>query len=714
LSHYDYPDKPGVPDRPDALVRFDDSETPSSFAARNAARDVPPEARHLHDVLYQADPLDTPEAPPEIPLTAGAILQDRYRIVRQLGRGGMGAVYEAVDQRLDKTLAIKETLSSEASMRRQFEREARLLAVMHHPALPKVTDHFVEGNRAFLVMEFIGGQDLARIIAQQPGPFPRDQVIAWADQLLDALIYLHTRDRQVIHRDIKPHNLKLTATGQIALLDFGLAKSQPSDPSVTASQAFFGYTRHYAPLEQIQDQHTDPRSDIYALGATLYHLLTGVKPPDAMVRAAAVVNGGRDPLRPANEIHAAVGSQIAAILNKAMAQKPEDRYTDANEFREALRRMGRTQAEQRVDEQVDEDEQQPRTDADERESAAKGSVVPVLGNEKLGSVQRSAHAVAAADVVASVPGSDMPPAYAGGSDRQIEHVVDKRAASWHSSDKRVGNSSGFDIFVEPPDMHMELVGSARRFGPAGVTVVLAMIFAIGGGILYASQRWFPSMETATEALAETPNAAALRSSAAARKQDRARVADSPVMQNTKPANAAVVNGAPVEHAAQENMSESEQNGATKSAAEKRPAAESAKSQAEKRTGAVAKPATLGNANGGQEPSRVAPRKEPRRVDAPSIRFPKVEFREPRDNRDNGDDNPTPPAREWRQHSDAASGAAGKPAANFAGKRAAAVAGKPANSGGPKFYRTADGRQIVKFPDGSTQYIRPGQRSAVNR
>jgi serine/threonine protein kinase len=276
------------------------------------------------------------------PLAPGTVLQDRYRIVRQLGRGGMGAVYEAEDQRLGTTVALKETLSSETSMRRQFEREARLLAGMQHPALPRVSDHFVEGDRAFLVMQFIGGVDVAKIISQQPGPFPREQVIAWADQLLDALIYLHSRDRQVIHRDIKPHNLKLTATGQIALLDFGLAKAQPSDPSVTSSQAFFGYTRHYAPLEQIQDQQTDSRSDIYSLGATLYHLLTGVKPPDAMVRAAAVVNSGQDPLLSADKIHAAVGPQMAAILHKAMAQKPEDRYSDAKEFREALRRLGRT------------------------------------------------------------------------------------------------------------------------------------------------------------------------------------------------------------------------------------------------------------------------------------------------------------------------------------------------------------------------------------
>ncbi len=110
----------------------------------------------------------------EGPLAADTVLQDRYRIVRLLGRGGMGAVYEAHDDRLDIIVALKETLSSEESMRKQFEREARMLAGMQHSALPRVSDHFVEGNRAFLVMEFIGGVDLAKIIAQQPGPFPRD------------------------------------------------------------------------------------------------------------------------------------------------------------------------------------------------------------------------------------------------------------------------------------------------------------------------------------------------------------------------------------------------------------------------------------------------------------------------------------------------------------------------------------------------------------
>ena len=277
----------------------------------------------------------------EAPLLVDTIVQARYRIVRKLGRGGMGAVYEAVDQRLGITVALKATLSRAPSMRKQFEHEARLLASLQHSALPRVTDHFVEGNRAFLVMQFIAGVDLARIIAQQPGPFPRDQVIAWADQLLDALIYLHSHDRQVIHRDIKPHNLKLAATGQIALLDFGLAKASSADTSVTVSRGFFGYTRQYAPLEQIEDRRTDPRSDIYALGATLYHLLTGIKPPDALERASAVINSEPDPLQPANKIHPAVGPEVAAILDRAMALRPEQRYANATDFREALRRVGR-------------------------------------------------------------------------------------------------------------------------------------------------------------------------------------------------------------------------------------------------------------------------------------------------------------------------------------------------------------------------------------
>ena len=275
-------------------------------------------------------------------MAPGAVLQGRYHIVRELGSGGMGAVYEAVDERLGATVAIKETFSIDERLRRHFEQEARLLARLHHPALPRVSDYFTEEGRAFLVMQFISGEDLAQIIAERQAAFPPQQVIAWADQLLDALIYLHTRDRQIVHRDIKPHNLKVTESGQIALLDFGLAKTHAGDHSTTqSSHSLFGYTRRYSPLEQMQDQGTSPQSDIYALGATLFHLLTGEKPPDALVRAAALANDKGDLLEPAEKLNPAVGAELSGILTRAMALNAVDRFADAVEFREALRCLGR-------------------------------------------------------------------------------------------------------------------------------------------------------------------------------------------------------------------------------------------------------------------------------------------------------------------------------------------------------------------------------------
>ena len=275
-------------------------------------------------------------------LTSGATLQDRYRVVRELGSGGMGAVYEAVDERLGAPVAIKETFSIDERLRRHFEQEARLLARLHHAALPRVSDYFTEEGRAFLVMQYISGDDLAQVIAARREAFPTQQVIAWADQLLDALIYLHTRDRQIIHRDIKPHNLKLTESGQIALLDFGLAKTHAGDHSTTqSSHSLFGYTRRYSPLEQMQDQGTSPQSDIYALGATLYHLLTGEKPADALVRAGAIANGKEDPLEGATKLNPAVDGELNSILIKAMALNAGDRFESAEEFRQALRQLGR-------------------------------------------------------------------------------------------------------------------------------------------------------------------------------------------------------------------------------------------------------------------------------------------------------------------------------------------------------------------------------------
>jgi serine/threonine protein kinase len=275
-------------------------------------------------------------------LAPETILQSRYRIVRHLGRGGMGAVYEAIDLRLGHRVAVKQALTCDERLWRQFEQEARMMAALNHPVLPRVSDYFTEENRAFFVMQFVEGSDLSDIIAQQPGPLPRQAVVAWADQLLDALIYLHSYDRQIIHRDIKPHNLRVTDGGRIVLLDFGLAKSKgANDEDQDSERSVFGYSPRYAPLEQIQDLGTTPQSDIYALGATLYHLLTGVKPPDALTRATAFITSKPNPLKPAHELNDAVGAELSEILSRAMQQNPNARYASAKDFREALRRLGR-------------------------------------------------------------------------------------------------------------------------------------------------------------------------------------------------------------------------------------------------------------------------------------------------------------------------------------------------------------------------------------
>jgi serine/threonine protein kinase len=271
-------------------------------------------------------------------LAPNTLLQNRYQIIRSIGHGGMGAVYLARDQRLGHTVALKETFFTEERMRRAFEREARLLAHLRHPALPKVTDHFDEDGGQFIVMEFISGEDLEMLLAQRGEPFPVAQVLAWADGLLKALDYLHDQNPPILHRDIKPANLKLTPEGEIILLDFGLAKGTAGQTSsVMTSRSVFGFTPNFAPLEQIQGTGTGPRSDLYALAATVYYLMTGAIPHDALTRITAVANGQADPLLPADEVNPQIPREVAEVLMKTMAHNRDHRPASATEMRSLLR-----------------------------------------------------------------------------------------------------------------------------------------------------------------------------------------------------------------------------------------------------------------------------------------------------------------------------------------------------------------------------------------
>lgn len=271
-------------------------------------------------------------------IEAGTFLQQRYRIDKKIGQGGMGAVYVATDERFGSTVAIKETLCMDDNFRKAIEREARLLNSLKHSALPRVSDHFEESDGLFLVMEYIPGDDVGSMLDPDKQAFTVEQVQKWADQLLDALDYLHNQEMPVIHRDIKPQNLKVTPRGDIILLDFGLAKGNPTDAGhATAAKSIFGYSRNYASLEQIQGTGTDPRSDLYSLAATLYHLLTSVSPEDALTRAMAVLSQKEDPLVPANVINPEVPRGIAGVLQKAMSLNADERPSTANDMRQMFR-----------------------------------------------------------------------------------------------------------------------------------------------------------------------------------------------------------------------------------------------------------------------------------------------------------------------------------------------------------------------------------------
>lgn len=268
-------------------------------------------------------------------LTPPMLVHDRYRIVRLIGKGGMGAVYEAVDQRLNATVAVKQRLMRDAYVDLVFRQEAHLLASLRHPALPRVTDYFTTEQGQFLVMEFFAGDDLGMLLKQQDTPFPLEQVLDWASQVLQALHYLHSQQPPIIHRDIKPQNLKLTPHGQIVILDFGLSKGLPMQTHQAAS--IQGYTPHYAPPEQIEGSGTDARSDLYSLSATLYVLLTATRPPSAITRMSAHMNQRPDPLRPVHEVNSLVPIAISSALHQALALSPEVRPGSAHELLDLLR-----------------------------------------------------------------------------------------------------------------------------------------------------------------------------------------------------------------------------------------------------------------------------------------------------------------------------------------------------------------------------------------
>lgn len=297
-------------------------------------------------------------------LENGKIIDGRYTIREKIGSGGFGAVYLAEDTRFsgNNRVAIKQILSDNERVAKTSKVEADLLYNLSHPNLPKVTNCFKEEGANFIVMDYISGEDLAQGLLKKR-KFQIDEVLRIADTVLDALEYLHSFP--IYHRDVKPHNIKINEKGKIFLLDFGTAKGSMDEEAEKTvqygGQSITGYTPFYAPLEQVlrvdpnsfllltalneeklrdfAERKTDGRSDIYALGATLYHLLTGFSPEQATatVRAHALWSDKPDPLPNVQTLNAEVSPALANAIHRALEVMPEHRFQTAAEFRQNLK-----------------------------------------------------------------------------------------------------------------------------------------------------------------------------------------------------------------------------------------------------------------------------------------------------------------------------------------------------------------------------------------
>jgi serine/threonine-protein kinase len=269
------------------------------------------------------------------------ILRERYQLTNKVGQGGMGSVYRAEDLRLPGRLcAIKEIKLDpeadpevQAQAQEQFLKEASILAQLDHPSLPKVSDFFSEDGRDYLVMDYVPGDDLSQILRAKDGYLSENVVMDWADQIIDALYYLHTQNPPVLHRDIKPANIKLPPNGRIKLVDFGLVKVMAQDDVRTITVVQGRGTALYTPLEQYGGDggHTDARTDIYALGATFYHLLTNFPPADAKARFLNPKS-----LQPPDRINKDISPSVRDAILWAMEMHPEERPRNVQEFNDVL------------------------------------------------------------------------------------------------------------------------------------------------------------------------------------------------------------------------------------------------------------------------------------------------------------------------------------------------------------------------------------------
>ena len=278
--------------------------------------------------------------PDRTPLTIGTVLAGRYRIVKPLGQGEFGTMYKAWDTRLNSACALKENVETSPEAAQRFMAESALLAGLRHPNLPVMIDHFtIPGKGQYLVMDFVPGEDLRSMLEKRGGALDEAQVLPWLSQVCAALTYLHSHEPPIIHRDVKPANIRITPDGNAVLVDYGIAKI--FDLSMKTTIGAQAVTPGYSPQELYGYGSADARSDIYALGATLYTLLTGQAPEESVQRAVGTA------LTPPREHNPHLSREIEAVILKAMALLPAERFQTIPEFMAALADPSTLKAEDR-------------------------------------------------------------------------------------------------------------------------------------------------------------------------------------------------------------------------------------------------------------------------------------------------------------------------------------------------------------------------------
>lgn len=268
------------------------------------------------------------------PRAVGSIVYNRYRILRVVGRGGLGTVYQVADiiYGANTIFALKELVDTNPGARKQFELESRWLRELNHDSIPKVRESFEWDNRVYLVMDFVDGENLEQYLHRTRRPLPEAQALRWMLPICDALYYLHTRTPPLLHRDVKPANIIVTPGGHPVLVDFGIAKAHLPGKNQTVTFVRKAGTEGYAPPEQYAATGmTGPWSDVYALGATLYQLLTGRIPRTAVERITET-----DPMPRPSDLVPTISPMTDQAILKAMDLKPAARYQSVMEFASAL------------------------------------------------------------------------------------------------------------------------------------------------------------------------------------------------------------------------------------------------------------------------------------------------------------------------------------------------------------------------------------------